>query len=119
MCASFLSSNIFKVIGPGKATFQVHADLLAQKPKVLAKDVHGTMRENKARTIETEAVDDDFDDNTIMRCLEYAYTGGCYVPDPIVLQSSTVSTDAAKAPTLNELAEGSPFEEFPVSDHKP
>lgn len=82
---------------------------MAQKPKVLAKDVNGTMRENKARTIEIEAVDGDIDGGTIVRFLEYAYTGGYSVPDPVNMQSSFESMKVLDAFASKKLAEADPL----------
>lgn len=70
------------------------------------------------RTIELEAVDGDIDDDTLVRFLEYAYTGGYSVPDPVNLRSSSESMEvdafASKKP-----AEADPFEVFPVCDYNP
>lgn len=56
------------------------------KSKVLAKDVNGSMKENETKTIEIEDVDGDIDDETVMRFLEYVYTGDYTVPNPVVLE---------------------------------
>lgn len=54
------------------------------------------MRENETKTIEIEAVDDDIDDDTVTRFLEYVYTGEYPVPDPVVLQLSSDSKEVTK-----------------------
>lgn len=47
------------------------------------------MREASEKVIKIEAVDDDIDDDTVMRFLENMYTGKYSVPDPVVVQVSS------------------------------
>jgi len=56
---------------------------------VLAVDVNGGMREAETKTINIEDVDGDIDGETVMRFIEYAYTGDYTVPEPEVLQLPT------------------------------
>lgn len=60
------------------------------------------MRENATKTIEIEAVDDDLDDDTVMRFLEYIYTNDYAVPDPVVLQLPSDTKYVAEAFLLNK-----------------
>lgn len=85
---SFLSSPPFSITGPDGAVFYAHGDLLAQASNVLAVEVSGTMREAQTRAIRIEDVDNDLDDETVMRFLEFAYRGDYTVPPPDIVISS-------------------------------
>lgn len=52
-------------------------------------------------TIEIEDVDGDIDDDTILRFIEYAYTGDYTVPEPDIVQLSTDSQELERAFTVN------------------
>lgn len=94
---SFLRSELFEVSGPGKTTFKVHGERLAQKSKVLAKAAYGTMQESKTKSINIEAVNNDINDDTVMRFLEYIYTNDYPVPDHVVSESSSGLKTIAEA----------------------
>lgn len=80
-------SGLFEIIGPEGTTFKVHEDLLAKRSKALDKAVRGAMRESKTKSLEIVAVEDDLDDDTVMRFLEYIYTNDYPVPELAVCQS--------------------------------
>lgn len=55
------------------------------------------MREKQLETIEIKDVNGDIDDDTVMRFLEYIYSGDYTVPDPDIVQLSTDSTEPQEA----------------------
>lgn len=62
------------------------------------------MLEAKTKEITIEAVDDDIDDDTVMRFVEYAYTGDYTVPVPdIVLTMSDIESQSCNEETRKNL----------------
>lgn len=55
------------------------------------------MKEKQLETIEIKDVDGDIDDDTVLRFLEYAYSGDYTVPDPDIVQPSTDSKELQEA----------------------
>lgn len=88
-CHGFLCSKPFLIFGPGGRLFYAHGSLLAQCSPVLRRDVEGEMREQQLETIHIKDVDGDIDDGTVMRFIEYAYTGDYTTPDPDIVQLPT------------------------------
>lgn len=82
------------------------------------------MKEKQLQTIEIEDVDGDIDDDTVMRFIEFAYSGDYTVPDPDVLQLPTdldkkkkKSVDAESTVSSSSLAEPLPEPEL-EEDHR-
>ena len=94
---SFVSSKPFLVFGPQRTLFYSHGNLLAETSPVLNKDVNGGMQEKHLETIEIKDVDGDIDDDTVMRFIQYAYSGDYTVPDPDIVQLSTDSNELKEA----------------------
>jgi len=64
---------------------------------VLDRDVNGEMREKQLETIEIKDIEGDIDDETVMRFIEYAYSGDYTVPDPDIVQLPTDSKELQEA----------------------
>lgn len=111
---SFLSSKPFRVIGPGKRLFYAHGALLAECSPVMKKDVDGGMKETHLRTIEIKDVEGDIDDETVMRFIEYAYSGDYTAPDPDLAQLPVEpgEVEVPAAPAFSPVPS-------PVLDHVP
>lgn len=75
-------------MGPHGANFYVHGDLLAKCSNVLAVEINGPMLEAETRVIQIKDIDDDLDDESVMRFLEFAYRGDYQVPLPDIEISS-------------------------------
>lgn len=84
----FLSTRPFLLRGPGGQKFYVHSNLIAQHSRVFDRDVNGGMREMDDRQIEILDVEGDIDDGTVMRFIEFAYTGDYTTPPPTKRQKT-------------------------------
>lgn len=84
---------------------------------MLSRDVHGDMREKQLETIEIEDIDGDIDDNTVMRFIEYAYSGDYTVPNPDIVQLSTDSKELQEA-FKSDISPGLEEDEWAVSTTK-
>lgn len=94
---SFLASKPFLIIGPDGSTFYIHGQLLIECSNVLAVAVNGQMKEAETKVINIEAVDEDLDDDTVMRFIEYAYRGDYTVPPPdVVLAAKDIEHEDSK-----------------------
>jgi len=94
---SFLSSKPFRIIGPNGTKFYIHGQLLTECSNVLAVAVNGQMKEAESKIIRIEAVDEDLDDDTVMRFIEYAYRGDYTVPPPdVVLAAKDIEHEDGK-----------------------
>lgn len=95
---SFLASKPFLIIGPSGSTFYIHGHLISQCSNVLSVSVNGQMKEAETKVIKIEAVDEDLDDDTVMRFLEFAYREDYTVPSPdVVLAAKDIGHEACKA----------------------
>ncbi|KAK5088031.1 hypothetical protein LTR05_002247 [Lithohypha guttulata] len=94
LSAKSLSSQPFLIHGPETETFYIHGELLASSSAVFAACLNSAMQE---ATIKIEAVDDDIDDDTVLRFIEFVYTGdytspqknGVRISFPIGLRART------------------------------
>lgn len=69
---------------------------------MLEKDVKLKMKEGEVKTITIADIDEDIDDDTVMRFLEYAYTGDYASPSPDVLQLLSDTEVVAEAFVSNQ-----------------
>ncbi|KAK5057881.1 hypothetical protein LTR84_011882 [Exophiala bonariae] len=102
---SFIRSKPFKFyIGPEMTPFYIHRSLVSQLSKTLKTLVTGPMKEAKLRT----AYLPDVDPATFTRFVEFAYTDGYSLPQPIKTdRESTVHATTAPGSADADAATGS------------
>jgi len=64
----------FPDMWPKQTLLYAHGGLISQSSDVLAIDVSGGMRKAETRVIHIRVVDDDINDDTVTRFIEYAST---------------------------------------------
>lgn len=82
-----------------------NCELLAQCSNVLQKVVALRMKDHEVESISIEAVEGDINDETVMRFLEFVYTGDYTAPTPVTLPDKDVYAEGVAPNTIERASE--------------